>query len=371
MPPKKAPSESNKIKQNKAPNCRTCNEPLLDKPEKEEEQSIECECCDNFFHIGCVSVSDRKLKAILEFEVHWYCPSCELGAKKLKKLCISLQAEQTKMKSDIATIKKNATKLDTRLTTVESNLSQKIEDKFEELELKIANLKSPDGEFESEEGNTTTINEKINTLNEKVIELEDKLEENSKKAPGNNELATSQDIPSTDTIKSMINAHMQEKNKDEEEAKLREKKKMNLIFFNIPEEDGDSVIDKMKADFNKIKEAYEDKVELKEADIINVIRIGKKTFGKERPVILTFKSDDKRMEVLRKNKDIKYITEDGEIIRIFVSTDKTIKQRQTEAALREEIKNRVDAGEANLVIRNERIVPFRSGAQKSWAALFH
>ena len=46
------------------------------------------------------------------------------------------------------------------------------------------------------------------------------------------------------------------------------------------------------------------------------------------------------------------------------------KQRGLEKALREEIKTTKNNGEKDLVTRNEKIVPFNAGAQKSWAALF-
>ena len=77
------------------------------------------------------------------------------------------------------------------------------------------------------------------------------------------------------------------------------------------------------------------------------------------------------MEILRKNNDLEITNKNFEDIKIYVTTDKTIKQRELEKALREEIKTRKNNGEKDLVIRNEKIVPFRAGAQKSWAALFH
>ena len=57
---------------------------------------------------------------------------------------------------------------------------------------------------------------------------------------------------------------------------------------------------------------------------------------------------------------------------IYVSTDRTKKQREADKELRDELKRRKDLGEKNLVIRNSKIVPFQQRAQAitSWASLF-
>ena len=111
--------------------------------------------------------------------------------------------------------------------------------------------------------------------------------------------------------------------------------------------------------------------DLKEQDILQLFRIGKKIPGKTRPIILKFKDEEQRMAILKNNKNLKLKTKEDEEIKVFITTDKTPKQREIEQQLREEIKTRTAAGETDLVIRNEKIVPFRSGAQKTWASLFH
>ena len=84
-----------------------------------------------------------------------------------------------------------------------------------------------------------------------------------------------------------------------------------------------------------------------------------------------FKDEELRMKILKKSPEMELKTEDGELIKVSVSTDKTPKQRETEKRLREEIQARKAQGEQDLVIRNEKIVPFRRSAQKTWAMLFH
>ena len=76
------------------------------------------------------------------------------------------------------------------------------------------------------------------------------------------------------------------------------------------------------------------------------------------------------MNILRNNKDIKLL-DANKSTKIFVSTDKTPKERETENQLRAELQRRKDEGEENLIIRNGKILLFRQPAHKSWADLFN
>ena len=66
------------------------------------------------------------------------------------------------------------------------------------------------------------------------------------------------------------------------------------------------------------------------------------------------------------------LLEDDVSSNIYVSTDRTKKQREEDKKLRDELKRR-KLTEPNLVIRNNRIVPFHQAAQGScsWASVFN
>ena len=68
-----------------------------------------------------------------------------------------------------------------------------------------------------------------------------------------------------------------------------------------------------------------------------------------------------------KNQNLKLL-DDDESTNIYVSTDRTKKQRETDKELRDELK-RQKLTNPNLVIRNGKIVPFRPRAQDNttWA----
>ena len=261
-----------------------------------------------------------------------------------------------KLRSEIDNISLEIDNQVTRVNTIEKDLKQDLTQKFNNLQTQVDNLKANISENSvpnnSEPNLKALIKEELkNVLNENPIE---------KPADTNNKV-------NTPDIRSIVNEELK---KDDVESQLREKKKNNLIFFNFPEDTFDTKDELLMDDYKKVKEVCMPFVELKEKDILQLFRIGKKIPGKTRPIIIKFKDEQQRMTILKNNKNLILTTKDEEEVKVFITTDKTPKQRETELQLREEIKTRTAAGETDLVIRNEKIVPFRSGAQKSWASLF-
>ena len=48
-------------------NCAKCDQLCEDNPKVKDEQSIQCDCCGHYFHIGCVNVVEGKLQAAEEY----------------------------------------------------------------------------------------------------------------------------------------------------------------------------------------------------------------------------------------------------------------------------------------------------------------
>lgn len=156
-----------------------------------------------------------------------------------------------------------------------------------------------------------------------------------------------------------------------EEEILIEKKKDNLIIYGMPEIASDDKKDEMLEDFRRIKKVYEGKTEVKNEDIKHITRLGRKEADKIRPIQIILVNQNKRKELLTKNSKLKLLENDTST-NIYVSTDRTKNQRKADKALRDELKRRRETT-PDLIIRNNRIVPFRPAAQVSptWASLFN
>ena len=155
-----------------------------------------------------------------------------------------------------------------------------------------------------------------------------------------------------------------------EEDLLIEKKKDNLVIFGMPEADTDVTKDELLEDFRRITSIYEGRVEIKQEDIKHMTRIGAKSAGKIRPIQITL-DPSKRKDLLTKNRDLKLL-ENNTSTPIYVSPDRTKKQREADKELREELKRR-KLTDKNLVIRNGKIVPFHQRAQNTttWASIIN
>ena len=315
--------------QNKCGRCKTY---LLKTPKNKGDQSLMCDCCNLYYHIRCVGVSDEKLKILDDADTHWYCSICNIAAGKLKAQVTVLEANYLELKSDLETVSTNLKVQTDEIARVEKDLTANLTAKFNDLQAQINELKKDPHDADKDNTASPQLN-----------------------------------VPK---IRSIITDEIKELKKDEEELKLQEKKKNNLIFFKFPENTFDTNDELMIDDFNKLKEVCQP-TELQEKDISQLFRIGKKLPGKDRPILVTFKDEELRMKILKKSREMELKTDDGELIKVSVSTDKTPKQRETEKRLREEIQVRKAQGEQDLVIRNEKIVPFRRSAQKTWAMLFH
>ena len=349
--------------------CGKCSKELSDNPLTSKEQSIQCDCCEKFFHITCQSVTKGKLKAVSQFNLKWFCNFCEFAAVTIKTQCINLQKEQIKLKAEVDSVNAKMTAYESKLDSIEKKLSTNLTTEVKNLQTQIDTMKTAQKEqnyqkrIEELETGVSGIQNDI----KKLEDVENNVSELKNTVKSYKDVAATAD-PKTEMMTPLSPEEIERK-KEEEEEKLKEKKKRNLIFFNIPEGDLDDYDEQRLADFYKIQRIYEDKVEIKERDLSNITRLGKKVTNKIRPVLVTFKSEDQRMTVLRNNKDLKLL-EANKSTRIFVSTDKTPKEREAENQLRAELQRRKNDGEDNLVIRNGKILLFRPAAHKSWANLF-
>ena len=170
-------------------------------------------------------------------------------------------------------------------------------------------------------------------------------------------------------------------NKKEEDEKM--KRKCNLILFGLPESKFDSPAKRITEDCAKVKNIYEERLSLSAFDVKNIMRLGYSTENKneKRPLLIQCESENKKWEMLRASKNLKYVQE-HESFPIFAAPDRTEKEREERKMLVTQLKQRRDKGEENLIIRKNRIVtklrtvngadvePFQRPAQNAWADLF-
>ncbi|MEW8548553.1 MAG: hypothetical protein AB2693_34055, partial [Candidatus Thiodiazotropha sp.] len=146
-----------------------------------------------------------------------------------------------------------------------------------------------------------------------------------------------------------------------QEEKEIEKRKCNLLLFKVPEAAEDAEND-LTNDLLYVQDVLQ---ELKvETDVSGVIRHGKKMKDKCRPLQITVPDVEVKSKILKSGKLLKK-SRDENIKKIFISPDRTPKQRkELKAMLAEVVKRREDGENVAIVDDKIKTFPARRDARK-------
>lgn len=331
--------------------CKVCQTQTVN---KEADKAIECDICKEWVCFSCSGISEEiyNLSSKTECNLDFICKPCKEELPRIREI-MSLKQKQIEIIADM----KRESETNMKFREDQEKVNEDLKKRLTKMEKVMEDKKLDDEEFPP----LQLLNAEKEKLN-RVYLRQQKLDEEVKQQKQNLE----------DKVK-------QQKDEKEEE-KRRDDKERNLIVYGVPEESEDET-EQMKADFNTVKKLYSLKVELTAHDIIQIIRLGLKSDDQIRPIRLTFSSMQKRLEVLRRNKDLKleddkfemctstFCTEHQKHKHIYVSTDKTRQQRDHEKKLRDELKVRKAAGEDNLIIRKEKIIKKSPPNHARWSDL--
>jgi len=90
-----------------------------------------------------------------------------------------------------------------------------------------------------------------------------------------------------------------------------------------------------------------------------ITRLGKRppgSDGKPRPILLHLDTEESKIKILRGAKNLR-TTKEGE--RVFIHRDLTPKEQESRTKLLQELRNRKQEGETNLIIVKDRILEKR------------
>ena len=299
-----------------------------------EDEAVECDICQKWICFQCSGISREVYDFATEKEitVDYICKPCKGELPHIR---------------DIVALKKSQLQISNKVDT-EANINQR---------------------FRNEQITTNQAYEKRLAYLEKIVEDKNLGAAEYPPLPKLTEQA--------EKLKNVIlqQATLDKKVKEQESTFTEQQniavKENSLIVYGIPEKKDDAT-EQMKEDFAEVKFIYNTKVTLNSKDLTQIIRVGDKAKAdkdkKIRPIRLTFTNPTKRLEILRNNKNLRLEDEDFMICtsdfceekgskhnHIYVSPDKTKKQRDEEKALRDELKKRRET-EPDLIIRNGKII---------------
>ena len=318
--------------------CGKCKELIEEKPVDNLKQSIECECCTWFFHIGCVDVSVKKYDAIDEYNMHWYCPSCDVAAVKLHQESAAILAEQSKIRADLDS-------LTTRVNSIETNQST-VKESYKSLNKKVSDLDSKINSFNNDCSDCVKNDSLTNYVQHDNLvsyaKTEDVDEKCRKLQEQINQISTQPQKPDWSAIlkegsqekESMLPVVKSLCDDEWEEKKRQEMIKLNLVVYGIKEDEEDN-------DLNTICTLIEDELKIK-PQIEKVLRIGKKddTRSKPRPLKLFMKDMRNRKSILQKATMLRKSADQYIKSNIYIGPDLTFKQQRESKNLRDLLRER-------------------------------
>ena len=318
--------------------CQTCN-----KNQTAKDPGILCNLCDGNIGLECTSYSEDVYKYLCEnnIEINFICKTCkETTIPELRQL-LEITKLQQKLKEDIE-------QHDTRIT--------KCEDDIDKLQT-----------------NQNTTDTRVDQIDTRLAQLEAKMMDKDTVETIAQKCLKSADFPPLTEYKQeqektqkRIQEAIESQKKEMNEVKKREDNKNALIMYGIPEQHKEDKSEQMKSDYHTMKHLYTHRVPLNSKDLLSISRVGPHKENQIRPIRITFVDMQKRSEILRNNKNLKIYDEELECNldfcddedkhkHIYITTDKTKKERDDERKLREELKKRKTT-EPDLIIRNGAIV---------------
>ena len=132
-------------------------------------------------------------------------------------------------------------------------------------------------------------------------------------------------------------------NISDREREERDHKKNNLVLYNIPESRMKDIDQRIKYDMEICGKIIYEEIGEKEFCIEKINRLGKiREDGKPRPTLIRLRCETEKWRILGKAKNLR---KSNNFARIYVAKDMTIKEKELDRELREELAERRNNGE--------------------------
>ena len=89
--------------------------------------------------------------------------------------------------------------------------------------------------------------------------------------------------------------------------KDNERRKLNLVIFNLVESENRYALKRVEHDRKACEELFEEGIWVDDYKIEKIDRLGRKTTGKERPILVRVRSEEERWKILRRNTELRKI----------------------------------------------------------------
>ncbi|XP_065920688.1 uncharacterized protein [Dysidea avara] len=142
-------------------------------------------------------------------------------------------------------------------------------------------------------------------------------------------------------------------------------RKCNLVIYNLPEPSASATKDRTQQDKNAFSQLVSSELKTDNVNLLKCVRLGKKPIdSKARPLLISVAKASTKYSILKRASKLRHSSSYNKVkgrqprnqIRLSVSPDKTLKEREAAKELHVELKRCLSAGEKHLTIRRGKIV---------------
>jgi len=134
----------------------------------------------------------------------------------------------------------------------------------------------------------------------------------------------------------------------------RERRKCNLVIYNLPEPNASAAKDQTQLDKKAFSHVVSSELKIDKVNLLKCIRLGKKpTNNKIRPLLVSVAEASTKYNILKRASQLKH---SSSYSKVYISPDMTRKERETAKEVRAELKRRLSAGEKDITIHQGKIV---------------
>jgi len=222
--------------------------------------------------------------------IHWFCNDCEVSA---------LNAVNNSLDKDP--------------TSFEVRLEEKMDKALDEITNKLTNKLSSIIE-EGKEQIKKSYADAVKDIDENIVNLVAKVS-----APQQKEVAPTLTggrpitVNETHQVLDVVDEYVE-----------REKRKMNLILHNVPEQGEGSFQDRIQKDIDIFKIIINTELDEQNVQVTRAIRLGKYIEGKKRLMLVELKDENVKRDILKK---AKILRNSGQWSNVYISPDLTPKER--------------------------------------------
>ena len=311
---------SNKSRnRNEIVKCKDCNKEL-----SESSQAMTCDICHRWLCIQCLEVPEELYASLQKYPVPHAMFPC--------KDCTSTASSWREMNPTLVNLKDSQ---DQSLLKFD-----KFEKEWSSFKNELRNDLKEAVKVEIEKSLKETVEPRLKQLEEKLtqdlVELQSKV--NPKEASNEEVLGS--------LIKDTVREELQ-----------KERKKVNLILYNVRESSENNTDARVRHDINMVKRVNSASAEVKDIDkqIVSIHRLGKNNPDKARPLRVVFSKAKTKFDLLTNSFKLS-TSENDEMRKVKLAIDRTQSEMNEHKRLIEEIERRKSHGESNLIIRKGRIV---------------